>query len=109
MILRFLFVLPLQAGGTPIDIGPYIPVLAAIIGLVIAAIGRFIWKNHIRSKKNKNSIKRYGRALFGDDDDATHDGIAQQVSDVHSNMKNLDNRLTRIEDKIDRINGDGFD
>lgn len=82
-------------------------VQAALIGasviVIVLPIGRFVWRNHSRSSKNSSRLNRYGRTLFGDDDDATHDGIAQQVEDLHAQGQRLEERVGRVEDKVDRL------
>jgi hypothetical protein len=74
------------------------PVLAPIVSLLLVFIGRVIWNHEKRIRSLESSKKRHGRTLYGDDDDLRQTGLSADLRDV------LD-RLDRVEDKIDTLNG----
>lgn len=74
------------------------PILAPIVSLLLVLIGRIIWNHEKRIRSLEQSEKRHGRTLYGDDDDSQQDGLSNDLTD-------LIERLDRVEDKIDQLNG----
>lgn len=75
------------------------PILAPVISLVLVLIGRIIWNHEQRIRSLEASETRYSRTLYGDDDDLQQTGLSHDMKDV------ID-RLDRVEDKLDKLNGD---
>lgn len=73
------------------------PVIAPLISLLLVLIGRIIWNHEKRIRSLEQSRTRHGRTLYGDDDDIQQTGLSHDLKDV------LD-RLDRVEDKIDTLN-----
>jgi len=73
------------------------PILAPVISLVLVLIGRIIWNHEKRIRTLEDSATRHGRTLYGDDDDVQQTGLSHDMRDVV-------NRLERLETKIDRLN-----
>jgi|APHM01.1.fsa_nt_gi hypothetical protein len=73
------------------------PVLAPIVSLILIFVGRVIWNQEKRIRSLESSETRHGRTLYGDDDDLRQQGLSSDIRDV------ID-RLDRLEDKIDELN-----
>lgn len=74
------------------------PILAPIVSLILVLIGRVIWNHEKRIRTLEDGSTRHGRTLYGDDGDVQQTGLSQDMRDVV-------NRLERLETKIDRLNG----
>jgi hypothetical protein len=78
------------------------PILAPVISLVLVLIGRVIWNHEQRIRSLEQSKTRHGRTLYGDDDDLQQTGLSHDLKDVLE-------RLDRVERKLDKLNGDHDD
>lgn len=73
------------------------PILAPVISLMLVMIGRIIWNHEQRIRSLESSETRYSRTLYGDDDDLQQTGLSHDLKDVIE-------RLDRLEDKLDQLN-----
>lgn len=74
------------------------PILAPVVSLVLVLIGRIIWNHEKRIRSLEQAQTRHGRTLYGDDSDVQQSGLSQDISSVIE-------RLDRVEDKLDQLNG----
>lgn len=74
------------------------PVLAPVISLILVLIGRIIWNHEQRIREMEKSQRRHGRTLYGDDADYRQSGLSHDLKDVIE-------RLSRVEQKLDELNG----
>lgn len=79
------------------------PILAGIIGLIITAIGGFLWRIHQRTKKNAQRLDRLSRTIYGDEDDDTRPGITVEIQELHQEVRSNRETLENIGDSVDRL------
>lgn len=58
------------------------PVLAVLVSLVLTIVVKVIWNHEKRIRANEKSQTRHGRTIYGDDEDVTQDGLAENVRDL---------------------------
>jgi len=75
------------------------PILAPVISLILVFIGRIIWNHEKRLRSLEQAKTRHGRTLYGDDSDVQQSGLSHDINDMIQ-------RLDRVENKLDRLNGE---
>lgn len=103
MIELFLFLLIVTLSTIDIPNSVVGPSIAGIIGIVVSAMGVFVWRADRRSRSNKESIKRHGRTIYGDADDDRQRGLTTNISNIQEELEDLSETIDQMDQKVDSI------
>lgn len=77
--------------------------LSVIIGIVMTALGRFVWKNYTRSSNNSDRLDRHGLVIFGDDQNPIRDGLIHKQKEIEKRLSKVEGRLNALESRLENL------
>lgn len=72
------------------------PILAPIISLILALIGKVVWNHERRVRQLEQTAVRHGRTLYGDEKDIQQNGLAQDIEIIIDRINNVESELSEL-------------
>ena len=76
------------------------PILAPIISIILAVLGKILWNHEKRITQNEQSVTRHGRSLFGDDDDSQQAGATEDLNALTDRVDEVEEEVAEIRRRI---------
>lgn len=72
------------------------PILAPIISLILALIGKVVWNHERRVRQLEQTAVRHGRTLYGDEKDIQQNGLAQDIEIIIDRINSVESELSEL-------------
>lgn len=71
-------------------------VIGGIVSTVVPIVAREVYRIRNRLDELETKTTRHSRTLYGDTDDPTHSGLAQQLSEIESTLETMTEQMDAI-------------
>lgn len=100
------FLVAMYTGTSVLDTGVWsmLNIVSALVIpfviIILSAFGKALWDVHKRLTQIEDAVSQHSETLYGNPDDAMHNGLAQDVKDVKVKVDTIDEKMDTINDYI---------